>query len=463
MHRRRGKWQPIRWLPASGGDFATASNWTLDGINPASTTPGQTDNTVFAVTATGTISGDGNVARIDFVNSASDWTLTGQIATGAIDIAGMVTLASGANIVASIGAGIAATNNSSGTFVVGPGATYSDTAAAQAVNYLFNIGNGSGANGTVIVQGAGAVVDTGSNPASIALNPGSTGALEIAGGGVAKFTTTNNGALASLSLAKGGTGTVTVDGAGSHLQLTGTMYAGRGGASTVTLTNGASLTETAVGTGFSSAFGSGGNVNGVFSTAGTGTLDVLSGSTATFGDSLSFGANGTTGTGLVSDGTLDVGGVLRLGAGTTASGGKGTLTIDDGGTVRDTAAADPSTSYVQLGATTGTTGTAVIDGHGSTLDAGANGIDIGVIGTGTMTVSDHGLVKSSDLVVGDSGNGTLNLTGGGDALAGAHSTGTGAVLAVGAHAGRTGTISISGLRLGAGRVRRGGGGRNRYR
>ena len=141
------------WLPASGGDFATASNWTLDGINPASTTPGQTDNTVFAVTATGTISGDGNVARIDFVNSASNWTLTGQIATGAIDITGMVALASGASIVASIGAGIAATNNSSGTFVVGPGATYSDTAAAQAVNYLFNIGNGSGANGTVIVQG----------------------------------------------------------------------------------------------------------------------------------------------------------------------------------------------------------------------------------------------------------------------------------------------------------------------
>ena len=292
------------------------------------------------------------------------------------------------------------------------------------------------------MEGPGALVDTGANAgATVGTLPGSTGLLQISAGGVAKFATTNPSNFVSLQVGRQGTGTVTVDGAGSQLQLTGLMYAGRAGTGTVTLSNGASLTETAVGTGNGSNFGTGGSTP--FLTGGTGTLNVLSDSTATFGDSLGFGQNGATGVGLVSDATLSVGGLIRLGSGTTAPGGKGTLTIEDGGVVRDTAAADTSTAYVLLGNTAGTTGTVSVDGWGSLLDAGANAIDVGRIGMGTLTASDYGLITSTGLTVGDHGNGTLSLTSGAAAIAKSPS-GNGAALSVGAHAGGTGSISISG-------------------
>src|SRR5271157_778151 len=128
------------WLNAGSGDFNVPSNWTLDGINPASTAPGPGDIADFDAPATGTISGNPNLFRIYLNNSASNWTFTGQSAIAAIDIHGMLTLANGASITASLGLGVAPDPNSSGTFIVGPGASYHGTAAAQTVNYLFNIG-----------------------------------------------------------------------------------------------------------------------------------------------------------------------------------------------------------------------------------------------------------------------------------------------------------------------------------
>jgi autotransporter family porin len=441
------------WLPSGGGDFNVASNWTLDGINPSTTTPGPNDIAEFNTTK-GTISGNPDVYGILFNTDASNLTFTGQITlTLFADIQGKLTLASGASITDSGTLNVAPHSNSSGssgTFVVGPGASYLGTATAQTLGteYLFNIGSSPfttsevGATGKAIVEGPGALVDTGANgAATVGTLPGSSGSLQILAGGVAKFATTDPSNFVSLQVGRQGTGTVTVDGAGSQLQLTGLMYAGRAGIGTVTLTNGASLTETAVGTGNGSNFGTGGS--NPFLTGGTGTLNVLSGSTATFGDSLGFGQNGATGVGLVSDATLSVGGLIRLGSGTTAPGGKGTLTIEDGGVVRDTAAADTSTAYVLLGNTAGTTGTVGVDGWGSILDAGANAIDVGRIGTGTLTASNHGLITSTGLTVGDRGDGTLDLTGGAAAIAKSPS-GNEAALSVGAEAGGTGSISVSG-------------------
>jgi T5SS/PEP-CTERM-associated repeat protein len=440
------------WLQPSGGDFNVAANWTLDGVNPAPTSPGPADIADFT-SGTGTISGNVDVYRI-FIRPntpapgsppppAANWTFTGQIQIGfAIDMeGGTVTLASGANITEDGGIGVAFDPNSSGTFVVEPGATYHSTYPAQNQFYLFNIGEGAGATGTAIIEGPGALVDMEANGASVGPSTGSNGSLEILAGGVAKFATSNPALSVSLQVGRLGTGTVTVDGAGSQLLLTGAMYAGRAGTGTVTLTNGAVLTETAVGSGNASQFGAGGG--NPFLTGGTGTLNVLSGSTATFGDSLAFGVNGATGVGLVSDATLNVGGQLRIGRGTTVPGGNGTLTINDGGIVRDTAAADTSTSYVQLGAASGSSGIVNVDGWGSLLDAGANAIDAGIIGAGTLSASDHGLITSTGLTVGDHGNGTLNLTSGGSAIVQTPS-GNEAALSVGAQAGGTGSISISG-------------------
>jgi autotransporter family porin len=430
------------WLASGSGDFPTASNWTLDGINPSPTAPGALDICYFTMPITATISGNANVTRIFVNNPASNLTFTGQSQFAAIDIDGTVNLATGGSFTASLGLGVAPDAGSTGTFVVGPGATYVGTLPAETSNPLFNIGNGAGATGSVIVQGPGALVDTGDNPGTIATSPTSTGSLQVSGGGVVKFGSLNPAVILSLTVGRGGTGTVTVDGPGSQLQLSGAMYAGRAGIGTVTLTNGASLTETAVGTGLASNFGNGGG--NPFVTGGTGTLNVLSGSTATFGDSLGFGVNGATGVGLVSDATLNVGGLLRVGSGTTVPGGKGTLTVTDGGIVRDTAAADTSTAHILLGATAGTTGTVAVEGHGSKLDAGANAIDVGAVGSGTLTGTDHGLIMSSGLTVGGGGTGTLDLTSGAKAIATA-APGGGAALSVGAHTGSTGSVSVSGF------------------
>jgi T5SS/PEP-CTERM-associated repeat protein len=416
------------------------------GTTPASP-PGPSDFAEFGL-GTGTITGNPDVEGFIFDSDASNWTFTGQTTLlFGTNIHGTVTLASGASITASFGISVAEDPGSSGTFVVGPGASYLGNASLQ--GYLFNIGSsrfftsGVGATGTVIVEGPGALVDTGA--ASIGYLPGSTGSLQILAGGVAKFATTN-ASVASLSVGRQGTGTVTVDGTGSQLQLSGYLAAARSGTGTVTLTNGATLTEilpdNALPNDVPSFFGRGLVSGGVLS-AGTGFLNVWSGSTATFSDSLYFGMDGDTGVGLVSDGTLNVGGWLELGSSTGVPGGKGTLTIEDGGVVRDTAAADTSTAYVLLGAASGTTGTVSVDGWGSRLDAGANAIDVGAIGTGSLTASDDGLISSTGLTVGDHGDGTLDVTSGAAAIAKAPS-GTGAALTVGASAGGTGSISVSG-------------------
>jgi T5SS/PEP-CTERM-associated repeat protein len=429
------------WKLSGGGDFNSPSNWTLNG-NPATTSPGPNDIAAFNSTK-GTISGNPDVYEIAFNSDTSNLTFTGQTTVVfGTDIRGTLRLASGASISAG-GLGVAAPQGSSGTLIVGPDASYHGTYPAQTNYYLFNIGEGTGVNGTVIVQGPGALVDTGANGARVGPNPTSTGSLRILAGGVAKFATSDPSNLASLAVGRGGTGSVTVDGTGSQLQLSGYLYAGRAGTGTVTLTNGATLTETAVPNDVVSTIGLGIVSNGVALTPGTGFLNVLSGSTATFSDSLYFARNGDTGVGRVSDGTLNVVGQLELGAGTGAPGGKGSLTINDGGVVRDTTAADPSTAYVLLGATAGTTGTAVVDGRGSRLDAGANAIDVGTAGTGTLTASDKGLITSTGLTVGDSGNGTMNLTSGGAAITKPPS-GTGAALTVGAQASGTGLIYVSG-------------------
>jgi T5SS/PEP-CTERM-associated repeat protein len=428
------------WFASGGGDFNVASNWTVGGVT-ASTPPGPNDVAEFDDPDTGVISGNPNVNHILIDNAASQWTFTGTTSVFAFDIVegGLTTFASGAKITASGGLGVATDPGSTGKLIIGPGASYQGTMPAQTTFYLFNIGEGDNSTGTAIIQGGS--VDTEGNGASVGPSTGSIGTLAISAGGVAKFATSNPALIESIQIGRLGTGIVTVDGPGSQLLLTGAMYAGRAGTGTITLTNGAVLTETAVGTGNASQFGAGGGTP--FLTGGTGTLKVLSGSTATFADSLAFGVNGATGVGLVNDATLNVGGQLRIARGTTAPGGKGTLTITDGGIVHDTAAADTSTSYVQLGAATGTTGTVSVDGQGSLLDAEANAIDAGIIGAGTLTGSNHGQIKSTGLTVGDQGSGTLNLTSGGAAIT-QPPAGNRAALSVGAHTGGTGSISVSG-------------------
>jgi hypothetical protein len=141
---------------------------------------------------------------------------------------------------------------------------------------------------------------------------------------------------------------------------------------------------------------------------GTGFLNVLSDSTATFGDSLIFGLDGDTGVGLVSRGTLKVAGQLGLGAATPgmgAPGGNGTLTINDGGVVRDTPSG--TEAALAVGAQAGGMGSISVSGYGSALIAGGEavlggtdtGTGITAGGTGDISLSQGGFLGTGSMTI----------------------------------------------------------------
>ena len=421
----------ISWR-ATDGDFALPANWT-GGIAPVGV-----DAATFGA-GSGTIVGSGSVSTLTFASAAAQaWTLGGRVAfgtqlnVGLVGAPGQVVVGSGGVLTMTGGSvGIANGNNTTGSLTINAGGTFQSTVPAQSVNYLLNVGGYSqttGSTGTLTVQGAGALLDMNGNGAIVGAN--SVGFLNILAGAEARLGTPvyGSGATASLSLGRAGQGTVSVSGTGSRLLLSGNMYAGRGPSSsgTVNVTAGGALIETAVATGFGSVFGDGTVTNGVTTTGGTGTLNVNTGGSASYGDSLTFGSNGATGIGTINAGSLTVGAFLSVGTGSAAPGGNGRLTIGNGGAVRVTAAPDLQSSHVLIGNSANSTGVITVTGVGSLLDAGQNTIQVGSRGSGSLTVAAGGTVRavatdsrySSALQLGNttSGSATVTVTGAGSLL-----------------------------------------------
>lgn len=388
------------WRRAADGDFSVPSNWTLDGTNPASMVPGPSDTALFPNATAASVSGNGDVLQLVTADPRSNWNFTGQVAIGNLSVTGAATLSSGGRFTVS-GSGSVAPNTT-GTLIVTAGSSYLSSAPAQTADYLLNIASASGTSGGLYVTGQGAMVDLGNNPASVGLN--GAGVIAVSGGATARFVTSDPNAVASLAVGRAGQGFVGVGGNNAVLQVVGALYAGRGPGSTGTLRigGGGSFQELAVGTGNASTFGSGGTLgrSGPFATSGQGFLQVLAGDSgqpggvATFGDGLNFGSNGAVGFGSI-QGVLTVGGPIRIGTGTTATGGTGYLEVTSGGTVRSTAVADTSTTYLTLGNAASTSGTVFVDGPGSTLDVGANAVGIGTVGAGALSVSHNAVLKAS--------------------------------------------------------------------
>ena len=317
----------------------------------------------------------------------------GSIGSVTVSDGGVLTL-DGLNNVVAQGTG------SAGSLTIGAGGTLKVSAAAQSVSYALAIGQGAASGttaaavGTVTVQGTGALLDLNGNGAIIGAT--GTGTLDILDGSVAEFGTPNPSGTASLSIGRAGTGTVDVSGAGAQLTLTGAFYAGRatGSSGTVTVEDGAALTEVTSPIPGSVVLGGGGSVNGAFATGGSGGLTVQSGATATIADTVIVGENGASGTVTVSDAALSLGSRLLLGDGTTAPGGSGTLLVEAGGTLTDTAAAT-GTPQLVLGVSVATTGSATVTGAGSLVDMGLDGITLGSAGSGTLVVEDGGAVTAA--------------------------------------------------------------------
>ena len=235
---------------------------------------------------------------------------------------------------------------------------------------------------------------------------------------------------------------------------------------------------------------------------GTGNLTVTAGAALTTGRSAFLGLNaGSSGTGTISNGgswtaeALNVGlrgtgdlavhgGSITVNGGDATStgflnvghraGSQGSLMIDAGGTVRNaqSAQAGPTPNFLTNIGYEGT-GTVTVSGIGSLLDAGVNGLSLGLgatAGSGTLLVEKGGTVRTATfdstllraLSLGKVGTGALTVTDAGSSIISNGSTGFGrggtGHLAVENHASFTGGSANpnSSLLIGSGGVAVGG-------
>jgi T5SS/PEP-CTERM-associated repeat protein len=453
----------FQWTtPGTSGTFDVAADWT-DTTNSANVAfPGSTDTANLIGTATQqTITGPANVSVL---NVAGANLLTGSFTTGLTRIDSLT----GTNVLALAGTltastGVTVGDEGTGGLTIDSGSTVTAGAGGTGSKQVV-VGNATGASGTVTVlgtldlagpsgltnygalignsgaglltvSGAGAtVVDQGSDGVGIGQSANSTGTLVINGGATAVFGTTNGESLSAVGVAREGAGAVTVDGAGSTLTANGGVYVGRAAAGVLVVSNHAVVTQTGADTYFEIGDGSSSSDAHIGGT-GSGTVET-NGTLATAGYLRigGFGVNGAL--------TVETGGMVSaavyssastsasaivVGTGGTISGngdtqvGNGSLEIDAGSTVDATGAATPGVAGLSVASgTVGTSGTVSVNGAGAVLNTGANLI-----------------------VVGSTGHGVMNVSGGGAITGTSPGTGYGAIV-VGNSAGSVGLLTVSG-------------------
>ena len=210
---------------------------------------------------------------------------------------------------------------------------------------------------------------------------------------------------------------MTVTGSGSAWNDQGNLVVGGAAKGTLTIQGGGTLkTGASVSVGFlPSATGSvtvtgpgsvWNHTGGAFNIGefGTGSLTIENGGTSTSNNNTLVQTN--IGEGITSQGTVMVTGPDSTWTNNTSvvvgTLGKGTLTIQAGGTVNSIGGA----AIGPIG-----TGTVTVTGPGSTWNIGGGLFSIGSAGTGTLTIADGGVVNSPGVSVttGATGTGTLNI------------------------------------------------------
>jgi autotransporter family porin len=325
------------------------------------------------------------------------------------------------------------------------------------------VSGGSEASPRVLIGDGGIGQMTISNGASVSVqSPGQRNFIVgNASTGSGTLTVTNGGVINASRFAvadvAGATGVATIN--SSTITLDGPVFVngfngpsvgagvrvgrGEGANGVLSLQNGATININ------NSIAGAAVNLGGTGAlAAGTGTLNMSGGSSINFtgsatGASLEVGST-TGGTGIMAmTGTS----VVNMGATgralvANAAGSVGSLTVEGGSVI--------NANVIGIGGNSDTLGggigSAVVTGVGSKLNAsGANGfISVGHGGTGSLTVTNQGLVSATVLAVGrgNGGVGTLTVNNGQLNLTGQQSDGTGARLVVGVLGG-TGTATIA--------------------
>lgn len=275
----------------------------------------------------------------------------------------------------------------SGTLKVLNGATVTSTSETS-------IGQNVDSAGSVTVNGSGSTLTSGAN---LYVGERSTGTLLVSDGGVVR--TQDDNGTRSIYIGGGpsdeeannrlGNGTATVTGSGSKLESDYGVYVARTGTGELTVDNDAEVTAKYIRVGYYGFDGDGDPANGQ--------VWVKNGASV--------------------DATVDDGTGTWAGIAVGNRGGTGTLSIDSGGSVT-------SSSQIFIGRQDGSMGTVTVSGHGSKMEAlsddlyvggfedeersSANGTYWRGYGTGSLTISDGGLVKNRDGFVGiyDSQHGT---------------------------------------------------------
>jgi outer membrane autotransporter protein len=397
----------------------------------------------------GTIIGEdpGGKGTVTVTGTGSNYVSGGAITIGDGGT-GTFTVSAGANVLESDGVHVGASSGGVGTLTItgtGSGWTGGDMV------YV-----GEHGEGTLIVSDGGELTNTGiaaigvmSSGAGAATVTGtgsswtSDSALYVGAQGTGTLTVSAGGEIhtkddLSVGFDTGSTGTTTVTGSGSTLLSDGIVNVGYRGEGTLTVSDGATLTDvsgayigreagsegTAIVTGSGSSWSSGGEIR--VGGAGTGTLTVSNGASVETGTSTS----ATIGTSAGSNGTLIVSGSgssfetdAFLYAGLSGSGTSGTIRVEDGGSL--------TASYSALAGGVGTKGTAVVTGSGSSWISDTY-LFVGINGTGDLSVLDAARATAADIQIGDqsvssgratvSGAGSL-LSGGSEVVVGDEGTG----------------------------------------
>ncbi|EMN3919017.1 autotransporter outer membrane beta-barrel domain-containing protein [Citrobacter farmeri] len=266
-----------------------------------------------------------------------------------------------------------------------PGAAFADL-----------IVDSSQGNSPVVITQGNSLSDAGI--VTVGNTSGETGELNISNGGSVTGTSTTVGSVA------GSTGLVTVDGAGTMLNITG-ITVGNGGEGTLTITNGGVVNSSSGGTiGLNAGSvgmvdvsgGSQWNLSGKFlivGNKGTGTLNISGGSSVITGND----AGGGTSIGAGSSATVD-------GAGSSLSYGYGGLQIS--GDLSITGGGQVISPNNRGGANVNSGATLTVDGADSRLTTGNFSVNAG----GLMTVTNGGNVVTTG-ASGDVINGAVAVDG----------------------------------------------------
>ena len=403
-------------LTVSGGTISTAAGFSV-GQNSGS--QGTVSVTGGSITAGGNaVIGNNGVGTVTIGAGGS------IIANGTFDAIGNNVGAVGDLVINSgglfqIGGTADVGNNagSAGAVVINAGGHLKYTLPAQTSSIALSIGRAAptgaqqGAGGSVLVSGAGALLDTNDNP--IAVGQGGFGDLTVSQGGSVAVGTPDPNLIYGLGIAySGGTGSVTVTDPGSTFTLTGFGFDGRGGSGALTIKNSGSfiVNDAPVNDGgFSIGVGRGAGPTAPTNIGGNGVAVVTSGGVLDINSltsGIGVGGNGANGVLNVDNGgTVLTGTGMTIGTATLASGtiygGTGALNIGPGGVVRVN---NPALTGVAItigganssigGATNAATGEALVSGAGALLDGNGAGLAVGLFSDGSLVISQGGSVAS---------------------------------------------------------------------